>query len=274
MDDKKIMALIAVCLTAVFCFALYLAAGLGDESDMDTIVVIDEPAAVSETAASETVQPGETHSAPIQTDQVHSAAAQPVTERLWLNLNTAASEELQKLDGIGPETAGNIIEYRTVNRGFRNVEELLEVSGIGEKKLENIRSYIYVENPEYYSPQEDTEIISEETAEPEPENEHEPQPEEIAHTETENEPAPEKIPAPEPETVTELTLEIAAPININTAAAEELMLLPHVTEEIAERIITLREELGGYTHEYQLLYIEELEQKQVAEMIEFVTVGQ
>ena len=147
------------------------------------------------------------------------------------------------------------------------IAQLLEVEGIGEKKLEAIRDHIYVENPAYYTEQEDTSEISPEIIEPEF------QPEELDVSD-EIAPVNGGEIVTEAETTTELTLEAAAPININTAEADELMLLPHVTEEIAERIISLREEIGGYSHVYELLYIEELEQKQVAEMVEFVTVGQ
>lgn len=71
----------------------------------------------------------------------------------------------------------------------------------------------------------------------------------------------------------QISLEDVAPININTAGTEELTLLPYVTDEIAERIIWLREAIGGYSHVYELLYIEELEQSEVAEIIDYVTVG-
>ena len=76
------------------------------------------------------------------------------------------------------------------------------------------------------------------------------------------------------ETTHTLTLEEAAPININTADTAELTLLPHVDAEIAEKIIELREKIGGYKNSYELLYIDELTQKQVAEIVKFVTVGQ
>lgn len=84
----------------------------------------------------------------------------------------------------------------------------------------------------------------------------------------------EAEPPNEPETEHVLTLEEAAPININTADIGTLMLLPHVDEEIAWRIIELREAIGGYSHVYELLYIDELEQKEVSEIVDFVTVGQ
>jgi DNA uptake protein ComE-like DNA-binding protein len=69
-------------------------------------------------------------------------------------------------------------------------------------------------------------------------------------------------------------LEDVVPININEADEELLMLLPYVDEETAEAIIRLREDIGGYSHPYELLYIDNLTQKQVAEIVGFVTVGQ
>lgn len=52
-----------------------------------------------------------------------------------ISLATATQEQLEGLDGIGPVLAGAIIEYRDANGGFRSVEELQEVDGIGEKRF-------------------------------------------------------------------------------------------------------------------------------------------
>ena len=52
-----------------------------------------------------------------------------------LNLNTATADELAELPGIGPELAKRILAYREAHGGFSTVEELMEVSGIGEGKL-------------------------------------------------------------------------------------------------------------------------------------------
>ncbi|MEJ5252518.1 MAG: helix-hairpin-helix domain-containing protein [Armatimonadota bacterium] len=61
-----------------------------------------------------------------------------------ININTATAEQLESLPGIGPVTARAIVEYRRQNGGFHSVEELLEVRGIGEKRLEQIRSFVMV----------------------------------------------------------------------------------------------------------------------------------
>ena len=61
-----------------------------------------------------------------------------------VDINTASAEELCTLDGIGEVIAGRIIEYREENGPFTSVDELINVKGIGEKKLEDIRDRICV----------------------------------------------------------------------------------------------------------------------------------
>jgi competence protein ComEA len=61
---------------------------------------------------------------------------------LALDLNTATAVELEQLDGVGPATAAKIVAYREQHGGFASVDELDEVSGIGEAKLAAIRAQL------------------------------------------------------------------------------------------------------------------------------------
>lgn len=61
-----------------------------------------------------------------------------------VNINKASQEELDGLPGIGPSIASKILEYRKQNGNFKNIEDIKEVSGIGESKFEKIREMITV----------------------------------------------------------------------------------------------------------------------------------
>ena len=55
-----------------------------------------------------------------------------------VNINTADVEALSSLPGVGPVTAGRIIEYREKNGPFKNKEEITKIKGIGEKTFQKM----------------------------------------------------------------------------------------------------------------------------------------
>ncbi len=151
-----------------------------------------------------------------------------VTE-LLLDLNTATAEELCLLPEIGEVTAAAIVAHRDALGGFINRRQLLEVTGIGEATLAKIAPYLYLPNEQPL---------------PEP---------------TE----PPSIPEPEPETTetpTELPTEIITDppeipiINLNSATAEQLMLLPDCTAELAENVLRLRDGIHVFQNILEVLY--------------------
>lgn len=61
-----------------------------------------------------------------------------------VNINTANDDELRTLDGVGPATAEKIINHREKNGKFKSIEDIMDVSGIGEKTFERLKDDICV----------------------------------------------------------------------------------------------------------------------------------
>jgi competence protein ComEA len=59
-----------------------------------------------------------------------------------VSLNSATAEQLQTLDGVGPATAAKILAYRQEHGGFRSIDDLGQISGIGPKRLEALRDKV------------------------------------------------------------------------------------------------------------------------------------
>lgn len=269
MDKNGIICLTLSVIVLICTACLVLMSGKESDDDITITVMNSETIASVQTEIIQTtVKPHTTAkktkttvlSTVTEVSSISTNQSQEITETepvysdvevLYIDINTADAEELMLLNGIGEVTAAAIISYRNENGGFRNIEEIMNVYGIGEAKFDRIREYIYVQNPVYEYEDEISEEY-EEYQEPEPVTE------EVGGEETE----------------TALTLENCLPVDINTADSEILMLLPYVNEQIAQDIITLRDKLNGFTNIYELLYIDKLNQKQVAELTEFVTVGQ
>ncbi|MBM6828538.1 helix-hairpin-helix domain-containing protein [Anaerotignum lactatifermentans] len=62
-----------------------------------------------------------------------------------VNINEAGQSELMLLEGIGEKISQRIVDYRQTNGPFLSKEDIMKVSGIGEKTYENIKEFITIE---------------------------------------------------------------------------------------------------------------------------------
>jgi len=94
----------------------------------------------------ETFVPESHQSTSVETDSVqveNSRSSSVSTQNCRIDINSAGPDALQDLVGIGPVTAEKIIDYRRKHGKFNVINELIRIKGIGEKKLEQIRPFIY-----------------------------------------------------------------------------------------------------------------------------------
>lgn len=74
-----------------------------------------------------------------------TGSSEPENKDGKVNINTATAKQLQLLPGIGEVIAQRIVDYRTESGPFKSVDDLLNVSGIGDAKLEQLKPYAKVE---------------------------------------------------------------------------------------------------------------------------------
>lgn len=117
------------------------AALLPEKSSSETMISSSESAFSSDNKQNST----ETSEIPQKDsdNSVISSVSEPKSSSL-ININKAPAGEIVKLDGIGETKAAAIIRYRNENGGFKSVDDLINVSGIGQKTLEKIRDYVTI----------------------------------------------------------------------------------------------------------------------------------
>ena len=152
MKNKGISWLI-YCIMAVLCaFSLGWVLGSGGTHETVTVQVSSQPQETQATQASQETQTPEApeeiqEEAPLELEEAEQQTPQlsAPTEEAPLNLNTATQAELELLPGIGPVLAQAILDYRDSFGGFSAKEQLMEVSGIGEKRYATVEALITVE---------------------------------------------------------------------------------------------------------------------------------
>lgn len=70
---------------------------------------------------------------------MEAAGGDPAGTGVKPSLGSATVEQLEQLEGIGPTLAERIVEYRSAHGGFRSLDQLAEVDGIGEQRLQALR---------------------------------------------------------------------------------------------------------------------------------------
>jgi comEA protein len=75
------------------------------------------------------------------------ATSAPAFARGKVNINTASKRRLERIPGVGNEIAELIIDYRRDNGPFRSIEELKDIPGIGEKRIETLKEVVCVGAP-------------------------------------------------------------------------------------------------------------------------------
>jgi competence protein ComEA len=67
------------------------------------------------------------------------------SEETKINLNEATKEEFESLPGIGPAKAATFIQYREENGPYKKIEDIKNISGIGDKTFEKLKEYIFIQ---------------------------------------------------------------------------------------------------------------------------------
>ncbi len=62
-----------------------------------------------------------------------------------VNINSATEAQIALLPGIGAKLAAEVVNFRTSNGGFKAVEDIKKVSGVGDKKFEKIKDFVILE---------------------------------------------------------------------------------------------------------------------------------
>jgi comEA protein len=105
-------------------------------------------------AAPAAASPGPQSSVPLTNVAKQTREAQASKEKppaAVVNINTATAAELQTLPGIGAATAARILEYRQKNGGFKKVEDLMNIRGIGEKSFLKLKPLVTITPPKVFS---------------------------------------------------------------------------------------------------------------------------
>ncbi len=169
-----------------------------------------------------------------------------------LDINKAELDELMQIDGVGEGTAEKIIALRSRKGKITDMEQLLEIYGIGQDRLDMLCGYLYVSEADYSKASTTTAAAS--TA-----------PATVTGRATAAATAKATLKtatAPPPtETQTSPAKAEKRRVNINEADAAEIADALQIDNEAAEKIVWLRERIHGYSNILEVLYLEDFDKR-------------
>lgn len=123
--------------------AIHAAGGLSEEGDANQLnfaMILQDEMQIYAPAVGE-----ELSATPTQSVVIASNGQENQSDGPLVNINTALETELETLNGVGPSKSASIIAYREEHGPFATIEDLMNVSGIGEKSFEKLKSEITVQ---------------------------------------------------------------------------------------------------------------------------------
>lgn len=176
-----------------------------------------------------------------------------------ININTADIEVLSELDGIGEALAQKIIDYRTTNGAFTDIEQLKNVTGIGDKIFSKNEDRLYVDNNgNKFLGTKSTKISNSTT--------YSSTTDKVKKTTT-------TTPSETQTTINESSSnlpDVDFPLDLNTVTKEELMCIPNMSDKFAESIISLREKIIYFSAMEELWMADKITAEKYNSILDYV----
>lgn len=255
-DRNKIIALLCILVAAAF-FAFGLKFLYQERSKKAISVVTSPPDNSQVTVPPESSKSSGTNAVTV-TSREEETEPQPEI-KFPMDINDAYTEALLCVPGIGEVLAGNIMDFIAEKGVITHMDMLLEVEGIGDSKLNSLKEYFYVSDKYTVTTKKAVKVTT-------------------SKKQTTTKVTTTKITTTKPPktTVTTTTTTTAPPmrsmVNINLADKEELKRCLLITDEQAEDIVSLRNDIGAYSNILEVLYCESISDNQYLEIRDYMTV--
>lgn len=263
-DDLPVCAASRTTKSAIFVAAVLIAAAAGAAamavrlSDDTSAPKIHYKDASADNALAHTSTNISSASVTTRTSAVTSSAEISVPEVSFsypADINSASFECLASVNGINRSVAENIVKYREAHERIHDLNELLDVYGVGERTLSIIKEHFYISEKDRL-PAVTTLPVSSVTS--------------VRTTASKTTIAGPTTTAAPKTTTTATSAPAMRLVNINTASAEELAECLLIAPELAEAIVELRENIGQYVNDLELLYVDGFSEEMLVERRKFI----